>query len=102
MPTGEIVAISLQGLYDRVLGIIPTLIIALIVLILGWIVGIGLGNIIQKVLELIKIDSLANTLGLDRLSARVGRKLSVAAFGNWLVKWFFLVATFLAAAVILG
>lgn len=102
MPTGEVIAVSLQGLYDRIAAFVPVLIVALVVLILGWIVGIGLGNLIQKLLELIKIDSLANSLGLDKLSGRVGRKLSVAVFGNWLVKWFFIVATFVAAADILG
>lgn len=102
MPTGEVIAVSLQSLYDRVAGFVPVLVVALVVLILGWIVGIGLGNLVQKILEIVKVDVLANSVGLDRLSARVGRKLSIAAFGNWLVKWFFIVATFVAAADILG
>lgn len=102
MSTGEVIAISLQGLYDRIVGFVPVLVVAVVVLILGWLVGAGLGSLVQKILEAIKIDSLANTLGLDRLSARTGKKLSVAAFGNWLVKWFFIVATFVAAADILG
>lgn len=102
MPTGEVIAVSLQGLYDRIVTFVPVLVVALIVLILGWIVGMGLGNLVQKLLELVKIDSLANSVGLDKLSSRVGRKLSIAVFGNWLVKWFFIVATFVAAADILG
>lgn len=102
MPTGEVIAVSLQGLYDRVVGFVPVLIVAIVVLILGWLVGIGLGNLVQKILDAVKLDNLANSLGLDRLSARVGRKLSISVFGNWLVKWFFIVATFVAAADILG
>lgn len=102
MPTGEVVATSLEELYSRVLAFVPTLVVGVIVLILGWIIGVGLGNLVQKVLEAIKIDNLANSLGLDRLSNRTGRKLSVASFGNWLVKWFFIVATFVAAADIFG
>ena len=102
MPTGEVIATSLQSLYDKIAGFVPALVVAIIVLILGWIVGMGLGNLVQKLLELVKIDSLANSLGLDKLSGRVGRKLSIAVFGNWLVKWFFIVATFVAAADILG
>jgi hypothetical protein len=102
MSTGEVIAISLQSLYDRLISFLPVLVVAVVVLILGWILGAGLGTIVEKILDTIKIDSLANSLGLDRLSARAGKKLSVAAFGNWLVKWFFIVATFLAAADILG
>lgn len=102
MPTGEVIATSLQSLYDRIADLVPVLAVAIIVLILGWIVGTGLGNLIEKILEAVKVDSLANSLGLDRLSARTGKKLSVAVFGNWLVKWFFIIATFVAAADILG
>lgn len=102
MPTGEVVASSLQGLYDKLVGFVPVLVVTIIVLILGWVIGSGLGSLVQKILEAVKIDSLASSLGLDRLSSRVGRKLSVAGFGNWLVKWFFIIATFVAAADILG
>lgn len=102
MSTGEVIAISLQGLYDRLFSFLPILVVAVVVLILGWIVGFALGNMVQKILEMIKIDNLANGLGMDRLSARMGKKLSVAVFGNWLVKWFFIIATFVAAADILG
>ncbi len=102
MPTGEIIAVSLQGLYDRIASFIPVLVVAIIVLILGWLVGIGLGNLVQKLLEAVKVDNLANSLGLDKLSARTGKKLSISMFGNWLVKWFFIIATFVAAADILG
>ena len=102
MPTGEVVAISLQGLYQRLADFVPTLVVAIIVLILGWLIGSGLGKLVQTVLEAIKIDSLANNVGLDKLSARTGKKLSVSVFANWLVKWFFIIATFVAAADILG
>src|SRR3989344_5361064 len=82
MPTGEVIAISLQDLYTRIVTFVPNLVVGIVVLILGWIVGIG--------------------VGLDRLAQRMGRKLSVASFGNWLVKWFFIVATFVAATDILN
>lgn len=100
--TGDVVATSLQGLYDKLAAFLPVLVVGLVVLILGWIVGIGLGNLVGKLLEMLKVDNLANSLGLDKLSERTGKKLSVAAFGNWLVKWFFIIATFVAAADIFG
>src|SRR3990167_261621 len=101
MTTGEIIAQSVESLWEKIIGFVPALVVAIIVLVLGWVLGNGLGSLVQKILEAIKIDNLANSLGLDKLSARTGKKLSVAAFGNWLVKWFFIVATFVAAADIL-
>lgn len=100
-PTGAVVASSLQGLYDRLALFLPSFLVAVIVLILGWMIGSALGSLVQKILEAIKIDNLANTVGLDRLSERTGKKLSVSVFGNWLVKWFFIISTFVAAADIL-
>lgn len=102
MTTGDVIANSLQNLFDQITGFIPEFVVAIIVLILGWIIGIGLGNLVEKFLEMIKIDSAASTLGLDKLSARTGKKLSIASFGNWLVKWFFIIATFVAATDILN
>ncbi len=92
---------SLQGLYDKTLSFLPNLLAAIIVLIVGWLVAIFLSKAIQKALEMIKVDHLANQLGLNNLSEKVGKKLSLAVFGGWLIKWFFFLGTFIAAADIL-
>lgn len=97
-----VVVDSLQGLYDKIILYLPNLIAALIVLIVGWIIGSVLGNLVRRLLVLLKIDMLADQLGMDKLSAKTGRNLSIAAFGDWLIKWFFFLATLVAAADILG
>lgn len=93
---------SMQNLWFKVVGYLPNILAAIIFLILGWMVAIFLGKIVQKVLQAVKVDALANRLGLDHLSHRTGRNLSIANFGEWLVKWFFLIGSFIAAADILG
>src|SRR3989344_1860225 len=103
MPTtGEVVAMRVQELYDKLFAFIPNLALALVALILGWLIGSVLGGLAEKILDTLKIDSLANSVGLDRLSARTGKKLSISAFAKWLVKWFFIVASFLIAADLLN
>lgn len=102
-PTYQVTVVSaLQDLYSRTLTYLPNLVAAIIVVILGWLLAIFLSKLVQKLLELIKIDQLANQLGLENLSSRVGKKLSLAALGAWLVKWFFFLGSFIAAADILG
>ncbi len=93
---------SLHTLYDRIILYLPNVIIALIVVILGWALGSFLGNLIHRLLVMVGVDSAANQLGLGRLSARSGRSLSIARLGQWLIKWFFFLASFIAAADILG
>jgi len=99
---GSVITGSMQDLYARVIDVLPTLIAAVLVLIFGWAVAILLGNLVGKILTLVKIDELAQYLGLQKLSERVGKKLSISGFGNWLVKWFFMITAFVAAADILG
>ena len=93
---------ALQDLYSKTLAFLPNLVAAIIVLILGWILAIFLSKLVVKLLEMVKIDHLANQLGLQNLAEKMERKLSVAAFGGWLVKWFFFLGSFIAAADILG
>lgn len=93
---------SIHSLYSKVVSFIPNLLVAVIVLLLGWIIGSFLSTIVKKFLELIRIDLFANQLGLDRLSEKMDRKLSLSAFGAWLVKWFFFLGSIMATANILG
>ena len=93
---------SLADLYNRIIWVLPNILAALIVLILGWLLGSLLSSFVYKILDAIKIDQLANQLGLSQLSDRAGKKLSLSSFGGWLVKWFFFLGSFIAAADILG
>jgi len=102
-PTYQVMVVNaLQDLYTKTLTFIPNLVAAIIVLIIGWILAIFLSKLIVKVLEMIKIDHLANQLGLQNLGGKMEKKLSVAALGGWLIKWFFFLGSFIAAADILG
>jgi uncharacterized protein YneF (UPF0154 family) len=93
---------ALGDLYAKTLSYVPNIIATVIVLIVFWIIGLFLSRLVFKALEVIKIDHLANQLGLNNLSQKTGKKLSLAALGAWLVKWFFFLASILIAANILG
>ncbi len=93
---------ALQALYVKVAAWLPNLIAAIIVLILGWVIGVFLSKLVKKILEAIKLDHLANQLGMQQLSEKADHPLSLAAFGGWLIKWFFFLGSIMAAANILG
>lgn len=97
-----VVVQALADLYAKTLTYLPNLVAAIIVVIIGWLLAIFLSKVVLKVLEIIKIDQLANQLGLKNLSEKVGKKLSLANLGAWIVKWFFFLGSFIAAADILG
>lgn len=102
-PTYQVTVVNaLSDLYNKTISYLPNLVAAIIVLIVGWLLATFLSKLVMKILELVKIDHLADQLGLKNLSERVNKKLSIAALGAWLVKWFFFLGTFVAAAEILG
>lgn len=97
-----VVVQALADLYSKTLTYLPNLVAAIIVVIIGWLLALFLSKLVYKVLDIIKIDQLANQLGLKNLSEKVGKKLSLAALGAWIVKWFFFLGSIIAAADILG
>jgi hypothetical protein len=93
---------SLQDLYARFINFLPNFLVAVIVLVVGWIVAVFIAKLVRQVLNSVKIDEVGDKLGLDEVSSRTGMKMSVSGAIAWLVKWFLLVAIFLAATDILG
>lgn len=93
---------SVYNLYDRVIQFLPNILAAAIVLLLGWIIGIFLGNVLKRALVSVGIDGLGDQLGLRRLSERSGRGIKISGIVQWIVKWFFIIASIIAAADILG
>ncbi|MEZ4180504.1 MAG: hypothetical protein R3B41_03290 [Candidatus Doudnabacteria bacterium] len=93
---------SVSNLYTQVIQFLPNVIAALIVLLLGWVIGLFLGQLLNKALVSVGIDGLGDQLGLKQLSERSGRKIRISAIVQWVIKWFFILASIIAAADILG
>lgn len=93
---------SFQNLYARFINFLPDFLFAVIVLVIGWIFAVAVAKLIKSVLHSARVDELGDKLGLDQLSARTGIKLSISGTIAWVIKWFLLIAIFLAATDILG
>lgn len=99
----EIVVFSLQRLWDGAAGVVPSLIGALVIIIIGLIVAYVLGTlVVQKILEALKLDALLEKLGLTPYFERGGLRLSGSRFFGRLVYWFVTIAFLLAASDVLG
>jgi hypothetical protein len=98
----QIIQLSLLDLWGRLVEILPDIIGAVIVLLLGFIVAPILGGIVKKVFDIIRIDDLAEKAGLKEVVAGYSQKFSISLFLGKIVKWFFVLAFVMAAAEILG
>jgi len=98
----DVIMASLQNLWDGFVAFIPALLGALVVFIVGWLVAMALGRIITRVLQAIQIDKIFDQLGIMKAVHKAGLDWEFSGFMGWIVKWFLLIAFFLAAADILG
>ncbi len=92
---------SLQGLWVGAVAVLGNIIGALFVLIVGLVVASGLAALVERVLNLVKLDKALMKLGVEEYVSRAGLRLNSARFVGKLVYWFFVVVFLLAATDIL-
>lgn len=93
---------SMEGLWDVVVFNLPIVGTALFVFVVGVIISPVLGNLVRRLVNLTKVDSLAEKSGLTEQVKGVGLNLSISGLIGGLVKWFFLISFFIATVDILG
>lgn len=98
----EMVINSLQSLWFGAINFLPSLIGALIVIIIGLIVASGLRSLIEKIVGVLKIDSLLKKIGLSPFFERAGLQINAGKFFGLLIYWFLTIVFILAATDILG
>lgn len=96
------IADALGELWGRLISLVPTLLGALIVLVIGWVIALSIGRLIQRVLELVRLnDPFEKMTGLRSTVERAGWELNIPKFLGGLVKWFLILVALLATANIL-
>ncbi len=98
---GDTVVDSLQNLWDRFIGFLPALIGALLVLVIGWYLALGLARLVERLFKVLMVDRGLERLGLPQHLEKVGIKLNVAKVLAFLVKWFLFLVFILAASDVL-
>lgn len=99
---GEVLTLSFQNLWLGVVNFVPNLVIAIIILILGWLIGALLGRAIWQVFKSLKVDDALRRAGLETFVRRGGLNLDSGAFIGGLVKWFVILIFLVAALDVLG
>ena len=97
----QVVRSTLEDLFTQTMGILPDLVGALIVIIIGLIIAPILGGIVRKIVDVLRVDAVSEKVGLHDLIKPFFDNPSIAVFLGKIVKWFFIIAFFMAAAEIL-
>lgn len=99
---GDVLIGSFQNLWGGVVSFVPQLVVAFIVFIVGWMIAVALGKVVEQIVRALKVDMALKSLGMDEPLGRAGWKLDSGAFVGGLVRWFFILVFVLAAADVLG
>jgi len=83
---------SLAVLWFEVVRFLPQLALALIVVIVGWMIGGVLSKVIQKLFRTLKLNELSDKAGVTELVSRTGHSFHPDRFLGSLVKWFVILA----------
>src|SRR4051812_22919090 len=89
---GDVLTLSFQNLWVGVIHFVPNLVVALVILIVGWCIGALLGRAVWQVFKSLKVDDALRRAGFESFLRRGGVNLDSGAFIGALVKWFVIVA----------
>lgn len=92
---------SFQNLAGGIVAFVPNIIIAIILFVVGWVVGEAVGMWIAKLVRTLKVDKVLEKLDLHVLIQRAGYRLDSGLFLGTLVKWFIILGFLVAALDVL-
>ncbi len=99
---GEVFTQSLQGIWFGIASFVPTLIVAIIIFAIGWILASLVEKLIEGLFKTFKVDAALKSAGLEEVVERSGHKLNSGRFLGSLVKWFVIVVFLIASFDVLG
>ncbi|MFH1565204.1 MAG: hypothetical protein ABIC82_05170 [bacterium] len=88
-------------LWDKLMWLIPSLLVAIFVVLIGWMIASILGSAVEKILNKLQINKAADSLGISKGLSELSLGSNISKFAGLTVKWFIAIAFFLAASDIL-
>ncbi|HRH22849.1 MAG TPA: hypothetical protein PLB51_02570 [Candidatus Paceibacterota bacterium] len=99
---GNTITEAFQGIWNGVVGIVPNLVAAFLIFVVGWVVAALLARLVAQIIKAIKVDQALDQAGLGVVVKRAGFNLDSGAFLGGLVRWFVIVAFLVASFEVLG
>lgn len=98
----DVLTHSFQNLWLGIVAFVPNIVVAVIIFVLGWLVGAALGRIVSQVVKSLKVDALLKNTGLNEAVERAGFTMDTGAFLGMLIQWFFIIVFLMASLEVLG
>ncbi len=93
---------SFQALWSGIISFIPNLIVALVVVLIGWAIGAIVAKAIEQFIKAIKLDEALSKAGVENLVRKAGLNLNSGKFIGKLIEYFIVIVFLIVAFDILG
>jgi hypothetical protein len=93
---------SFTDLWYTVVQFLPAILAAVIIFVIGWIVGVVLFRVVEQVVKVLRIDDALKAAGLNEVAREAGFTLNIGRFLGTLVQWFIVIVFLVAALDVLG
>lgn len=100
--SGYVLVGTIGSLFSEIMLFLPNLLAAVLILIVGLVFASVLGTIARKAIHYAQLDRLSEGSTTVAKLKEGGIEFSPSAIVGWIVKWFFIVVTFIAVADVLG
>lgn len=100
--SADVVQSSFAALWYTVVEYLPAILAAVIVFVIGWIIGVILYRVVVEVVKALRIDDALKAAGLNDAAKEAGFTLDIGKFLGTLVMWFMILVFLVASLEILG
>jgi len=98
----DTVVVATRDLWFGLGGVLPKLIAAFIIFVIGWVIAALIGKLVTRLVRMLKVDNALRGTQVEQIVNRGGFTLDVARFIGGLVEWFVIVVAFVATFDVLG
>lgn len=99
---GDVFNASLQDLWWGFIQFTPKFLVAVVLFMIGWLLGNVVARALEQVFGSLKVDSLFKTVGADETLRRAGMSLNSGHFVGQVAKWFVVVVFLIPSLDLVG
>lgn len=97
----EVLTLSFRNLWLGVVGFVPNLIVAVLIVLIGWGIGSLFGRVVAQIVGALKIDEALRKAGVEDFLAKGGLSLNAGNFLGALLRWFIILVFLIGAFEVL-
>lgn len=99
---GDAINNSLDNIWTGFVDFLPRFIGAVLIFVIGWIIAVLIGNLVQKIVKYLWVDRLLHKIKVKEAVERTGIKIDVAQALGLITKWFLIFVFLTASTDVMG